>query len=112
MKKLRTEYKFKKFFINYPLLGAFVYFIDLWKTLAFYNILVLNFFNILSFSRDLNDPDMALNNPKFSELLGESGTNRVYSTLGTMQIVFSMIIVISEVFNKIPDHVSKVFVSE
>jgi hypothetical protein len=30
IRRMKIEYQFKKFFVNYPFVGAFVYYTDLW----------------------------------------------------------------------------------
>ena len=44
IRRMKIEYHFKKFFINYPLINSFVYHTELWKSLSFYNIMLLNVF--------------------------------------------------------------------
>lgn len=56
IRRMKIEYEFKKFFVNYPFIGAFVYYTELWKSLAYYSILILNFMNLYSFTA-ANDND-------------------------------------------------------
>lgn len=55
IRRMRIEYEFKKFFVNYPLIGPFVYYTELWKTFAFYSILILNVMNLYSFTAENNN---------------------------------------------------------
>lgn len=52
IRRMKIEYQFKKFFINYPLIGALVYHTELWKTLSYYTILILNIMNLYSFTAE------------------------------------------------------------
>ena len=70
IRKMKIEYQFKKFFINYSLVGAFVYYTELWKTFSFYTILVLNLMNLYSFHA-INDNDR-LDEPKLFNVLSTS----------------------------------------
>lgn len=49
-RRMKIEYHFKKFFVNYPFIGAFVYYTELWQTISFYIIIILNFMNLYSFT--------------------------------------------------------------
>ena len=50
IRRMKIEYEFKKFFINYPMVGAFVHYTELWKSFSFYTIIILNLMNLYSFA--------------------------------------------------------------
>ncbi len=52
IRRMKIEYQFKKFFSIYPFIGALVYHTELWKTLAYYTILILNIMNLYSFTAE------------------------------------------------------------
>jgi len=60
--RMKIEYEFKKYFIDYPLIGPFMLYTELWKTLSFYSIVILNLINLYSFT-------------------GKNGNDRLYSPM-------------------------------
>lgn len=60
---MKIEYHFKKFFINYPFIGAFVYYTELWSALSFYIIVILNLMNLYSYTAQ--DDNGRMNMPMF-----------------------------------------------
>lgn len=50
IEKLRGEYRFKKFFSQYGLLGVVLFYSNLWKTLGYYTTLLINFFIFVSYT--------------------------------------------------------------
>lgn len=51
--RLRGEYKFKKFFSRYGLLGVVLFYSNLWKTLGYYLTLIINFSIFVSYTSEL-----------------------------------------------------------
>lgn len=90
IRRMKIEYQFKKFFINQPFIGALVYHTELWKTLAFYTILVLNVMNLYSFTA-ANGNDRLYAPRLFGEASRES-TEALYTVIGLCQIVFAVFI--------------------
>eukprot|EP00347_Sterkiella_histriomuscorum_P006717 403351704 len=89
IRRMKIEYEFKKFFIEYPLIGELVYHTEQWKQIAFYIILTLNIMNLYSFSA-INEHDR-LYSPAFYGYSTEF-TEFLYLVFGTIQIILSILI--------------------
>lgn len=102
IRKMKIEYQFKKFFINYYFMGAFVYYTELWKTFSFYTILILNMMNLYSFHAvDGND---RMDAPKLFNVLSVSATQSVYAFFGFFQIIFALCIDITIISKRLKYH--------
>jgi hypothetical protein len=106
IRRMKIEYHFKKFFINYPLLGAFVYYTELWKTLSFYIIIILNMMNLVSFTAENNNDRLYA--PRFCGLSTET-TDMLYSFFGVLQILFAIFINCTVISKKVIYHYELVF---
>lgn len=82
IRRMKIEYHFKKFFINQPLIGAFMHYTELWKTFSFYIIIILNIMNICSYTAENGNDRM--NNPILFHTFSSSTTMSIYQFLGML----------------------------
>ena len=109
IRRMKIEYEFKKFFINYPFIGPFVYYTELWKNLAFFSTLVLNFMNLYSFTAA--SENSRLYSPRLFGLSVES-TNSLYLLIGVLQIMFAIFIDCTIISKRVIYHYQLIFVDE
>lgn len=102
IRKMKIEYQFKKFFINYSFVAAFVYYTELWKTFSFYTILILNAMNLYSFHAvDGND---RMESPKLFNMLSTETTQGIYGFFGFLQIIFALCIDVTIISKRLIYH--------
>ncbi len=105
--RLRGEYKFKKFFQRYGLVGVVLFYSNLWKTLGYYMALLLNFCIFVSYTSELEtgrfEPRLFLSVPTF-------WTEVVFDFLGFMMVSLAVSGNFLLLSNRLPEHIDNVFV--
>lgn len=95
---MKIEYNFKKFFTKSPIIGAFVYHTDLWQTLAFYTIIILNLINLYSFT---DKHKKRMTEPIFYHRLSYEKTKIIYHTFGIALIFFTFWMVLTIISKRV-----------